>query len=138
MERSQQRASGERPAPGSTIAVLLSNDRVFARVYVPEHLRARVTPGRSIDVRVDGVQGVLDGTVRWVSADATFTPYFALKALRGVSTVEALIPGTQFLPLLTAAWIGVRITGTGGPATKSLSLVNTMALTSIGTSVCQT
>ena len=69
---------GERPAPGSTIAVLLSNDRVFARVYVPEHLRARVTPGRRIDVRVDGVDGVLEGTVRWVSADATFTPYFAL------------------------------------------------------------
>ena len=69
---------GERPAPGSTIAVLLSNDRGFARVYVPEHLRARVTPGRRIDVRVDGVDGALEGTVRWVSADATFTPYFAL------------------------------------------------------------
>lgn len=41
--------------------------------------------------------------------------HMGLKALRGVSTVEALIPGTQFLPLLTAAWITVRVTGTGRP-----------------------
>jgi HlyD family secretion protein len=92
---------GERPAPGSTIAVLLSNDRVFARVYVPEHLRARVTPGRSIDVRVDGVQDVLDGTVRWVSADATFTPYFALTEhdrSRLSYLAEIDVPGAADLP----------------------------------------
>ena len=27
---------------------------------------------------VDGHDGALTGTVRWVSADASFTPYFAL------------------------------------------------------------
>jgi hypothetical protein len=32
-----------------------------------------------------------------------------LKALRGVSAVQAVIPGTQFLPALTIAWIGVRL-----------------------------
>jgi len=69
---------GERPQPGTTIAVLLSADRSFARVYVPEHLRARMQPGETIDVRVDGIDRIFDGRVRWVSADATFTPYFAL------------------------------------------------------------
>jgi HlyD family secretion protein len=69
---------GERPAPGTTIAVLLSADRTFARIYVPEHLRARVVPGVAMDVRVDGVDKPLEGRVRWVSADASFTPYFAL------------------------------------------------------------
>ena len=69
---------GERPPPGTTIAVLLSADRTFARVYVPEHLRARVRPGVTIDIRIDGVGQVFDGRVRWVSADASFTPYFAL------------------------------------------------------------
>lgn len=69
---------GERPQPGETIAVLLSADRTFARVYVPEHLRASVQPGDSIEVRIDGVDRIFDGRVRWVSADATFTPYFAL------------------------------------------------------------
>jgi HlyD family secretion protein len=69
---------GERPAPGTTIAIVLDSSRTYARVYVPEHLRTRVIPGASIDVRVDGVDGTLAGRVRWVSSDATFTPYFAL------------------------------------------------------------
>ena len=69
---------GERPAPGTTIAVILDSSRTYARVYVPEHLRTRVTPGVSIDVKVDGADETFEGTVRWVSADATFTPYFAL------------------------------------------------------------
>ena len=69
---------GERPAPGTTIAVVLDSSRTYARVYVPEQLRTRVTPGASIDVRVDGENGAFSGTVRWVSSDATFTPYFAL------------------------------------------------------------
>lgn len=69
---------GERPQPGTTIAVLLDSARTFARVYVPEHLRARVQPGETIDVRIDGVAGSFAGRVRWVSSDASFTPYFAL------------------------------------------------------------
>lgn len=92
---------GERPAPGTTIAVLLSSDRVFARVFVPEFLRARVTPGRIIEVRVDGVDGVLEGTVRWVSADATFTPYFALTEhdrSRLSYLAEIDVPGAADLP----------------------------------------
>ena len=69
---------GERPAPGTTIAVLLDRSRTFARVYVPEHLRTRVQPGERLQVRVDGVAEAFNGRVRWVSADASFTPYFAL------------------------------------------------------------
>jgi HlyD family secretion protein len=51
---------------------------VFARIYVPADLRARVTPGIELDVRIEGVPNELRGRVRWVSSDATFTPYFAL------------------------------------------------------------
>jgi HlyD family secretion protein len=69
---------GERPAPGTTVAVLLDGSRTFARVYVPEHLRTRVQPGERLQVRVDGVAEAFNGRVRWVSADASFTPYFAL------------------------------------------------------------
>jgi len=69
---------GERPAPGTTIAVVLDSSRTFARVFVPADLRSRVLPGERIDVRIDGVQGSQEGRVRWVSSDATFTPYFAL------------------------------------------------------------
>ena len=69
---------GERPPPGTTIAVLLDNSRTFARVYVPEHLRADIVPGISIEIRVDGEDKTFTGRVRWVSSDASFTPYFAL------------------------------------------------------------
>jgi HlyD family secretion protein len=69
---------GDRPSPGTTIAVLLDNSRTFARVYVPEHLRVDIVPGKSIEVRVDGINKPFTGRVRWVSSDASFTPYFAL------------------------------------------------------------
>ena len=32
-----------------------------------------------------------------------------LKALRGVATAEALIPGTQIIPTMTLCWIAVRL-----------------------------
>lgn len=35
--------------------------------------------------------------------------YLNLHALRGVSVVEAAIPGTQFLPTMTAAWLFARL-----------------------------
>ncbi len=69
---------GERPAAGATVAIILDDARVYARVYVPAALRAVITPGKELNVIPDGVSEPLVGVVRWVSADATFTPYFAL------------------------------------------------------------
>lgn len=69
---------GERPQAGATIGIILDDSRVYARVYVPESIRVNVQPGEKLDVRIDGSSRVFAGTVRWVSADATFTPYFAL------------------------------------------------------------
>ena len=69
---------GERPQPGATVTVILDNSRTYARIYVPESLRSSIQPGEKLDVRVDGNTHAMTGTVRWVSADATFTPYFAL------------------------------------------------------------
>jgi len=69
---------GERPQPGATVSVILDAARTYARIYVPEPLRSSIQPGNQLDVRVDGIDRSITGTVRWVSADATFTPYFAL------------------------------------------------------------
>lgn len=69
---------GERPLPGETLAVLLTGTQPYARIYVPESLRAGMTPGQRVTVRIDGLVDPVDGTVRWVSADAAFTPFFAL------------------------------------------------------------
>ncbi len=69
---------GERPVPGQAVAIMLDSARTYARVYVPEHLRSRITPGDELRVEIDGQPEAFTGTVRWVSADASFTPYFAL------------------------------------------------------------
>jgi len=69
---------GERPPIGTTVAVVLDSSRVFARFYVPESLRAEIVPGRRLQAVIDGVDKKFTGTVRWVSSDASFTPYFAL------------------------------------------------------------
>ena len=69
---------GERPNVGATIAIILDSSRTYARIYVPEPLRASVQPGKQLTVHVDGLVNSYSGSVRWVSADASFTPYFAL------------------------------------------------------------
>ncbi len=69
---------GERPNPGQAVMVLLGGEQVFARVYVPEQLRVHVTPGRSATIHVDGLDEPIPGRVRWVAAEAAFTPYYAL------------------------------------------------------------
>lgn len=69
---------GERPPAGATVIVMLADTRPFARVYVPEPLRARVEPGTEAVVHIDGIEQPYEAEVRYVSADAAFTPYFAL------------------------------------------------------------
>jgi len=69
---------GERPQSGAPVAVMLADGVPYARVYVPEPLRASYKAGTKVDVAIDGVAGKLQGTVRYVSAEATFTPYYAL------------------------------------------------------------
>jgi HlyD family secretion protein len=69
---------GERPAPGQALMVMLAGTQPYARVYVPERLRVRVTPGDSATIHVDGLPDSLPGRVRWVASEAAFTPYYAL------------------------------------------------------------
>lgn len=69
---------GEQPRVGDVLAVMYDGSHTYARVYVPEALRAQVRPGTTAEVAVDGVPDPLRGRVRWVSSDPTFTPYYAL------------------------------------------------------------
>lgn len=69
---------GERPPAGQPVAVMLGGSQPYARIYVPERLRARVRPGTDARITVDGTGAPLTGQVRWVAHEAAFTPYFAL------------------------------------------------------------
>lgn len=70
--------SGERPGIGDVVAVLLSGSQPHARVYVGEPYRVNIRPGDPVQVAVDGLEQLLQGTVRRISSDPAFTPYFAL------------------------------------------------------------
>jgi len=71
---------GEKPAKGATVAVLLATTAPYARVHVPEPMRARVAAGTAATIRVDGIDKDWHGKVRFVSSEAEFTPYYALTA----------------------------------------------------------
>ncbi|WP_112322147.1 HlyD family secretion protein [Oceanibium sediminis] len=69
---------GERVPAGSPVAIVLTGERPFARVYVPEPARARLKDGATVRIAVDGVETLFDGTLRWISGEPAFTPYYAL------------------------------------------------------------
>ncbi|MCH9696333.1 MAG: HlyD family efflux transporter periplasmic adaptor subunit [Gammaproteobacteria bacterium] len=69
---------GERPAAGQPVLILLAGEQSHARIYVPEHLRVRISPGMPARIFVDGLDSALNGRVRWVASEPAFTPYFAL------------------------------------------------------------
>ncbi len=48
----------------------------------------------------------LSAPIAWIVLDR-----LGLKGLRGVATVESLIPFTQAIPVMTMSWIGVRLFG---------------------------
>ncbi len=48
----------------------------------------------------------LSAPIAWIVLDR-----LGLKGLRGIATVESLIPFTQPIPTMTMAWIGVRLMG---------------------------
>lgn len=69
---------GERPRTGDVVAVLLSGDQPYARLYIPESVRTQLRPGSQLQVSVDGLDSPLNGIVRRIASEASFTPYFAL------------------------------------------------------------
>jgi len=69
---------GEKPARGATVAVLLATTAPFARVHVPEPIRAHVKVGTTATLRVDGIERTFKGHVRYIASEAEFTPYYSL------------------------------------------------------------
>jgi HlyD family secretion protein len=69
---------GEQPAAGKTLAVLLANNPVFAKVYVHEAMRAHLNAGDQAIVYVAGRENPLQGKIRFLSSEANFTPFYAL------------------------------------------------------------
>jgi HlyD family secretion protein len=69
---------GDRPPTGSPVVVMIADGTTYARVYVPEPMRVHVQAGTPASVHVDGKEQSFAGSVRYISNEASFTPYFAL------------------------------------------------------------
>ena len=69
---------GDQPPVGAPLAILLVGDAPYARVYVPEPLRAGVHVGESARVYVAEGKQTVSGRVRVVRSEPSFTPYYAL------------------------------------------------------------
>ena len=69
---------GDQAPVGAPLAILLVGDAPYARVYVPEPLRANVKVGDAIAVFVDGRDKAYAGTIRMIRSEPAFTPYYAL------------------------------------------------------------
>ncbi|MCL1635157.1 HlyD family efflux transporter periplasmic adaptor subunit [Luteimonas sp. SX5] len=69
---------GDQAPVGAPLVVMLVGDAPYARVYVPEPIRANVKVGQAARVFVDGRDGALNGRVRMIRSEASFTPYYAL------------------------------------------------------------
>jgi HlyD family secretion protein len=69
---------GDQAPVGAPLAVLLVGDAPYARVYVPEPVRARVKVGGAARVFVADGEEALPGRVRMVRSEPSFTPYYAL------------------------------------------------------------
>jgi HlyD family secretion protein len=69
---------GERPPARAVVAVLLDTSDAYVQVYIPEPLRARAVAGTQAALKFDGVGKTYAGTLRYISQDAAFTPYYSL------------------------------------------------------------
>lgn len=69
---------GDQPPAGATVISLLAGEAPYARVFVPERMRASVHPGQHFQVHVDGIDKPFDAVLRSVRSEPAFTPYYAL------------------------------------------------------------
>jgi len=69
---------GERVTIGSPLAIVMAGEAPFARIYVPEPHRIKLSLNMPLIIRVDGLDKTISGKLRWISTEPAFTPYYAL------------------------------------------------------------
>jgi HlyD family secretion protein len=93
--------AGDQPPVGAVLVSLLVGDAPNARVFVPAPRRATLAPGAEFDVHVEGVATPFGATLRSISSEPSFTPYYALSgddASRLVYRAELVLDGGAELP----------------------------------------
>ena len=65
---------GEWVAAGKPVVQLLPPTNLKVRFFVPETILAKIKPGQTVQVTIDGVQHAYPATVNYISTSAEFTP----------------------------------------------------------------
>ncbi len=89
---------GERPRSGDIVAVMLTGEQAYARIYIPEPLRVGLNVGSELQVHIDGIEAPMTGRIRRIAMEPVFTPYFALTERdrsRLAYLAEVTLPGTN-------------------------------------------
>jgi HlyD family secretion protein len=94
---------GERPPAGAPLIIMLADATTFARVHVPQPLRSQFAAGTRVIVKLDSRPAGLAGVVRFISAEADFTPYYALTErdrtrLSYLAEIDITDPAGESLP----------------------------------------
>jgi HlyD family secretion protein len=71
---------GERATINDSLAILLTGEAPYARVYILEPARTKLNIGQTFKVHVDGYEDSFVGKLRWISQEPAFTPYYGLNA----------------------------------------------------------
>lgn len=69
---------GERVPANAVVVAIQADKAAYARVYIPAPAMAKLTIGMQLKVHVDGQAQPFTGTLRWLSKEPAFTPYYAL------------------------------------------------------------
>ncbi|QYJ90441.1 HlyD family secretion protein [Shewanella halotolerans] len=69
---------GERVPANAVVVAIQADKAAYARVYIPAPAMAKLTIGMQLKVHVDGQEQPFSGTLRWLSKEPAFTPYYAL------------------------------------------------------------
>ena len=86
---------GERVPAGATLLTLSVDDSAYARLYLPANALANWRLGQQVEVWLEGRDAAVNGTIRFISPNAAFTPHFALHQLersRLVYLTEVSLP----------------------------------------------
>ncbi len=92
---------GERVPQGAVLAVIAASDAPYARIYLPQTALATIQTGQKVQIQVDGLAVAIEGTVRKIASEASFTPYFALhqaERARLMYVTEISLPANLTLP----------------------------------------
>jgi len=102
---------GDKPPATAVVSTVLAGDAPWARVYVPEKWLHWAHVGVEVPIFVDGREAPYSGRIRFISSDATFTPYYALaekdrERLTYVAEVDVLGDEASQLPVGTPVQMG--------------------------------